>query len=214
MNIRIALYFLLLFSLTTFGQEKFSYGVQTGLNYSSLRFSNENISEHNSEFGYTLGISTHYKIKNNLFFDAELNYDRKIVSVDVPRTVINNMVIVANDFTNYDTYEFISIPLSVRYNFSKNSKYYLRGGIFLNYFFRARERINQDKPSDDLSRYFENFDFGLILGLGRIFKLDSNNEIFIELRNSLGLIDIDKLSDPETTKTNSLNLFIGYRFKL
>lgn len=213
MKLRLIIYFLLFFSLGSFTQVRFSLGTQSGVNYSSLRFSNEDISEHNSEFGYTLGISGSYKIKNNLFFDAELNYDRKIVSVDVPRTIINNIVVVANDFILYDVYEYISLPLSIRYNVTENSKYYIRGGLFFNYFFRARERKNQGSLSQDLSKYFEDFDFGLILGLGRNFKLNNKSEIFIELRNSLGLINIDGFSvSTGTTKTNSLNSFIGYRF--
>jgi len=213
MKLRLIIYFILFFSLDSFTQERFSFGIQSGVNYSSLRFSREETSEHNSEFGYTLGISGSYKIKNNLFFDAELNYDRKIVSVDVPRTIVNNIVVVANDFIIYDVYEYISLPLSVRYNITENSNYYIRGGLFFNYFFRARERINQGSLSQDLSKYFGNFDFGLILGLGRNFKLNNKSDIFLELRNSLGLINIDGDSvSEETTKTNSLNFFIGYRF--
>ncbi len=55
-------------------------------------------------------------------------------------------------------------------------------------------------------------DLGLSFGLGKTIKFNEKNEIFIEIRENLGLINTNKYGvwGDGNVKTNSLNLIIGY----
>ncbi|MDP5107160.1 MAG: PorT family protein, partial [Polaribacter sp.] len=114
------------------GQEKLTFGFQGGVNYSSLRFEDDRIFDHDSEIGYLFGISTNLYLGKKISLDVELNYERKKVSVYVPELFINS-VSFGGDFRNFDIYEFITLPIMVRYQIGNENSFYVKGGPFLGY---------------------------------------------------------------------------------
>ncbi|PQB03254.1 hypothetical protein BST83_18265 [Polaribacter filamentus] len=57
-------------------------------------------------------------------------------------------------------YEFITLPVMLRYEIGKINFFYVKGGPFLGCFLTAKEKINDGDLSQDLSEYFTDFDFG------------------------------------------------------
>lgn len=196
-----------------YGQEKFTFGIQGGVNYSSLRFEDDRIFDHDSEIGYLFGISTNLYIKKKLSLDVELNYERKKVSVYVPELFINS-VSFGGDFRNFDIYEYITLPVMLRYEIGNVNSFYIKGGPFLGCLLTAKEKINDGDLSQDLSKYFTDFDFGLSVGIGKIVTLNSTNTLVLEVRNNIGLTSIDSDPRSQSTKTNSLNFIVGWNFVL
>ncbi|WP_299622769.1 porin family protein [uncultured Tenacibaculum sp.] len=202
---------LLCFSiLSVFSQKRFSLGIQAGPNYSNLRFENESVIEHDYEFGYFLGLSANYRLKKRLSIRTELNYDRKVASVSFPGVVIGNDVFPAGKIE--DVYEFITLPVLLKYEFSDKNPFFINGGVFLGYFLRARESTNGRELSEDLSYFFANYDFGFSIGVGKTFSINDSNNLTVELRNHLGVVNIE--ADSEYTKTNSFSLILGWNFTL
>ncbi len=201
------------FSFFINAQDKLTFNIHGGVNYSSLRFEDNRISKHDSEVSYLFGLTSNFYLRKNIYLDIELNYDRKMVSVYVPEIIINS-VSYGGDFRNYDIYEFLTLPIMLRYEIGNTNSFFIKGGVFLGYFLTAKERINKGKLSQDLSEYFTSYDFGLSIGVGKSFSLGNSNKLILELRNNLGLTNID--SDPKSkyTKTNSLNFILGWRFAL
>lgn len=198
-------------SLSIFSQQnKIKLSVNAGVNYSSLRFEDTRVHEHDSEIGYLMGIGGQFYFNEKLSIKTELNYEREIVSVFSPETVING--VKYGNYRIYDVYEFLNLPVLLQYEFGNKNPFYINGGAFLGYFLRARERINKRELSDDLSKYFGNFDFGIVVSVGKEFLLSNSNKLILELRNNLGLINID--GDHTYTKTNSFNFIVGWVFVL
>jgi hypothetical protein len=111
-------------------------------------------------------------------------------------------------------YEFITLPVMLRYEIGKINFFYVKGGPFLGCFLTAKEKINDGDLSQDLSEYFTDFDFGFSVGIGKIVSLNGSNKLMLELRNNIGLTNVD--SDPKSqyTKSNSLNFILGWNFVL
>ena len=59
-------------------------------------------------------------------------------------------------------------------------------------------------------------DGGLVLGFGKVFKLNEKNDLKLELRENFGLVntsDVEVYNDG-TIKTNSINLILNWSFNL
>ncbi|CAL2085562.1 porin family protein [Tenacibaculum sp. 190524A05c] len=195
-----------------YGQNKVKLGLHAGVTYSSLRFEDDIVSEHDSEIDYLFGVNANIYLSKRWSFQTEINYERKLVSVFSPEFVLNGQVI--NSFRIYDLYEFVTIPLTIQYDFSDKSPFYVKGGFFASYFLKARERINEREWSDDLSQYFSEFDSGISLGIGKIFDISERFSCFMELRNHLGTVSIESEPHFEYTKTNSLSFIFGWQIKI
>ncbi|AUC13766.1 hypothetical protein BTO06_00765 [Tenacibaculum sp. SZ-18] len=194
-----------------YGQNKVKLGLHAGATYSSLRFEAD-VLEHDSEIDYLFGINANIYLSKRWSFQTEINYERKLASVFSPEFVLNGQVI--NSFRIYDLYEFVTVPLTVQYNFSDKSPLYVKGGFFTSYFLKARERINEREWSDDLSQYFSEFDSGISLGIGKIFDISQMFSCFMELRNHLGTVSIESEPHFEYTKTNSLSFIFCWQIKI
>lgn len=196
-----------------YAQKRVTFGIQGGVNYSSLRFQNEKISEHDSEISYLLGVSTNFYLNDKLSLDLELNYDRKVVSVFVDELIINSISYGGN-YRVFDMYEFLTLPIMLKYKLGDYNPYYLKGGAFIGCFLTAKERINKGELSNDLSKFFTDFDFGFSLAIGKQFSINKSNKLFIELRNNLGITNIDNDPKSQYTKTNSMNFIVGWNLVL
>jgi len=200
-------------SVFIYAQEKLTFSIQGGVNYSSLRFEDDRITDHDSEVGYLFGMSSNFYLGKKLYLDIEVNYERKKVSVYVSKIFINS-VSFGGDFRNFDIYEFITLPVMLRYEIGEINSFYVKGGPFLGHLLTAKEKINYGDLSQNLSEYFTDFDFGFSIGIGKIFSLNSSNKLMLELRNNIGLTNINNDPRSQYTKTNSLNFIVAWNFVL
>jgi len=222
-KITFLLFTIFLITFKTAAQDsKFKFGVQGGLNYSSFR-GYENYADNNPGFAYLFGASFQYQIKENLSLKVDINFERKSQITKFTTELIYSSPISIpeiyhvriNSYRNY-----VVLPIMIKYNFTRNKNFYINGGPFLGYLIKAGLKtsginapgINTDDT--DNTKYYKSLDYGLSAGVGKEFKLNNNHQIYIELRENLGLANTSKNEGIYNAiiKTNSLNLIVGYTF--
>ena len=104
----------------------------------------------------------------------------------------------------------------MKYKFGTNNSFFINGGPFLSYLLKSELTNNYDDTSSDQTDNFKTLDYGLTFGFGKTFKLKNNNELSIEIRENLGLSEINDVTvvDNGFVKTNSINLICNYSFNL
>lgn len=215
----------LLISTLNYSQNsKLKFGIQAGLNYATFLGYEvpKEMSPFYSEspaFGFLGGIHLEYQIKEKLRLKVELNYERKGQKAD------NTIEITDTDgfttrynFTIKKNYDYLVLPIMVKYCFSNQNSFYLNGGPFIGYLLKSNltndlekiEGLNNDPI--ETTNLNHKTDFGLTVGLGKTFAINPKNSIFIEIRENLGLTNTSKSKvwGNGTAKTNSLNLILGY----
>ncbi len=208
---------------TTAQESKVKFGVQAGLTYSKFR-GYESFTGEKPGFSYLFGVSLQYKLDESLSLRADLSYDRK-TQVTKGSTIdwySDSPVISPDAIYNFKgtTYlNYITLPIMLKFNFTRNKSFYINGGPYLGYLLKSGMKYETSRPQDsdediEDTKYRKSIDFGISAGFGKEFKLNDNHSIYVELRENLGLTDIAKPAMPtdESMKTNSLNLITGFTF--
>lgn len=216
--------FLLVMNLNYSQNSKIKFGVQAGLNYSTLYGYNlppgiSSVFSEKPTFAYLGGLHLEYQLKEKLSLKLELNYERKgqkgVTYIELTDT--NGFGGEEYNFTVKKNYDYLILPLMVKYNFTNKNSFYFNGGPFIGYLLKSNltndlvdiEGLEND--SDTTTNLNKRTDFGLSVGFGKTFEFNKNS-IFIEIRENLGLTNTSKTKFWENgeAKTNSLNLIIGY----
>lgn len=216
---------IVLITLKTSAQDsKVKFGIQGGLNYSSLR-GYDGFVDDNPGFAYLFGFSFQHEIQENLSIKVDLNYERKAQISKSTINLIDNsesplpieQSIYKSKTTTYLNY--IVLPIMLKYNFSNDKSFYINGGPYLGYLLKSGIKSESNAPSiyngdveDTKNR--KSLDYGISAGIGKEFKFNENHNFYIELRENLGLANIAKgeIINGGTIKTNSLNLLAGFTF--
>jgi hypothetical protein len=218
-------YFLILVTLISFkmySQEaRIKYSIQGGLNSSSFR-GYDSFVETKPSFAYLFGASFEYKIKEKLSLKVDVNYERKIQKADnvieITGSYDPNLIISGvHDFESTTYYNYIVLPIFVKYNFSKDNSFYLNGGPFLGFLIKSGIKSDLvidgvDSGSVENTKSNKSLDFGVSMGIGKQFEINDENKIYLELRDNLGLTNISDVEvyNNGSIMTNSLNLIVGY----
>ncbi|MDY7396956.1 porin family protein [Aureibaculum sp. 2210JD6-5] len=203
----------LFINTTSFSQNEMRIGINAGANYSKFR-GNELIDETNADFGFLAGVSLEYFLSEKFSLKTNLNFERKSI-----KKTSNNIV----DFEGMPTgeieiktnYDYLVLPMLVKYKFNETSGFYVNGGPFLGYLLSNKSRA-EGYDEDDFTSLSKKIDVGVSIGLGAKFQLTGKNELGIELRNNLGLIntsDVEVYKDG-SIKSNSLNLLLTWDFEI
>ncbi|RTY94993.1 porin family protein [Flavobacterium sp. GT3R68] len=214
----------LLLSLLCYSQNpNIKFGVQAGLNYSNFRGYNIPASASYSEspaFAYLGGINLEYLIKQKWSLKAELNYERKTQKADNRIEITDNDgFTTVHEFTTKKKYDYLVVPIMLKYSFTEKNSYYLNGGPFIGYLIKSKitsEFNSTEFNTDDRDTTDNNkkMDFGVSVGLGKSFTLNQKSTFYIEIRENMGLSNTSKVDvwNGGSVKTNSLNLIAGYSF--
>ena len=199
------------------------FGIQAGLNYSTflgydVPAAFDPFYSEKPAFAFLGGINFECLIKEKWSLKVELNYERKSQKAD------NNMEFVDGDaygvyhFTSKKNYDYLVLPIMVKYCFSEENSFYVNGGPFIGYLLKSNvtndlediEGINNDPV--ETTNLNNKTDFGVSIGLGKIIEVNEKGSIFIEIRENLGLTNTSKKKvwGNGEAKSNSLNLIIGY----
>lgn len=220
----LSITFLLISMLNYSQNSNIKFGIQAGLNYSTFlgydvptAFSP--VYSESPAFAFLGGINFEYKIKEKLSLKLELNYERKSQKAD------NNIEITDTDgftksynFTSKKNYDYLVLPIMVKYSFSNKNSFYANGGSFIGYLLKSNITNDMEKIDGlnndpvETTNLNNKTDFGLSIGLGKTIEINEKNSIFIEIRENLGLTNTskNKVWGNGEAKTNSLNLIIGY----
>jgi hypothetical protein len=205
-----------LFALTSYGQNKVKFGVNSGLNYASLRGNaySENLA---ANFSYLGGLSFEYFLKDNLSIGANLNYENKTAKDNGYLYLMNQDGFgerVKSDAKI--NYSYLVLPVYVSYYFTPKKDFYVNGGLFVGYLLNSKFTSKRFNDTTDTTDKNKSTDGGLVLGFGKVFKLNEKNDLKLELRENFGLVntsDVEVYNDG-TIKTNSFNLILNWSFNL
>ncbi|TYP97939.1 outer membrane protein with beta-barrel domain [Tenacibaculum adriaticum] len=206
----------LIFSNFIIAQGKLKLGINAGVNYSSIRESDNIFGETDSDFAHLTGVKFEYILNENISIITDINYEVKKTSYDV--TIASSQDDLWFPYTNLKiktNQNYLTLPLMLKFKFGNSKSFFFNGGPFLSYLLSVKSYAKGSASVDETPK-FKKMDFGVSFGIGKIIALDEKNELIIELRDNFGLIDINSnlYNDFNKIKTNSLNLTVGWRFDL
>lgn len=167
-------------------------------------------------FAKTGGISLGYKLDNNLTIISGIAYQY----IEV-RDFINAIDSLGEQMFNLEIkhkYEFVTIPVMLRYSFGKNDKfkYFVNAGTY------AAFLLNQNLWSLDLENNsinqlsniesYRRMGAGIAFGGGLSFALSDGLNLDIEIANNLGITNLRKtLISKQKTKSSQLTIGLSYK---
>lgn len=230
---RFFLLFLILITNTIYSQEKIRFGINSGVNYYSLR-GTEILDNVDSNFGYAIGLNFEYKISEKLSLSTDLIFEKKRVnySYDFVYTPMSQDGIPGEDEkyngVTKNSFNFITLPITLKYKIGNKNPYFVKSGVYLAKMLSQKEKtevspswIYYGSPNDNfpMASRIDNQDYGLTFAIGKEFKIKDKNYFIVELRDNLGFhnsvsrIGADGYSNQEI-KTNTLALLIQWSFGL
>ena len=203
-----------LISKVGLSQNKFLLGVSSGVNYTTSYGSEYVNGFYDSGFSYQLGVTSEYRLNESLSLKAELSYDRQRIIVGENSMLFNPQGPVFTSLPQFEEiFHYLALPVLVKYKLQKENSFFINGGFSFGYLMNAvlRREVGSNVSYRDLTSSYDSFTFGAVLGVGKEIKLNAKHNLTLELRNSLGL---NKLSNFETLKLNSLSFILGWNFTL
>jgi hypothetical protein len=205
-KIRIVLFLLL--SYSGLAQSKLRLGFNLGVNYVDYRGTSI-LDNTKSVIGYNGGAIIEYKlnerfsIKSGLSFqNKELEYNQRYPNSGYYMDEYGQLVLFDNSFDikTINAYKFLSLPLLLNYNFTKNKSFFINSGFFITNLVgykaqtkRTDKSNNVTEINNDGSFYnflfadsFYGFDYGISFGIGKKINLKDKSQISIEFRDDFG----------------------------
>ncbi|MES2486593.1 MAG: porin family protein [Bacteroidota bacterium] len=191
-------------------------GFNVGATYAGIR-GNDQAKANNSTIDYLIGISLEAPLNDDFSLIGNVNYERLALTRTVPFASINDPfdpVVSENGYGTRLTLQHITVPINLKYYIGESKGYYVNGGVFVRYFLGQSVRINGEKVDGGSYGSFQDFTYGINLGLGMRFTIDEKSAINVELRDNLGLSNITRQPTVNggSVKTNSVNLIVNWQF--
>lgn len=209
-------------SLVAIGQaQKMKIGINAGATFSGFRGQEVPTLNYGPGFGYLGGLTFEYELSDRLSLRANPAYQRKSSKATSQYELRQNFddAPVLYDQTFTFNYDYLSLPVTAKYNVGEKRSFFLSGGIFAAYLLQSEARSKSDpSPPIDaaetpISTTSSNnkLDFGLSVGIGKSIAIGGSNTLTIELRDDLGLAKVGKFTN---SRSNALNLLVGWSFTL
>jgi hypothetical protein len=217
----ISILFISLFPLLAFCQQKPSstFGVSGGLGISFMR-TNLSVLSPEITLGFGGGFLVNRPINRLLSFQSELNYERKSDrSEEITITDAQATTVIGSARTYYH-FHYLTIPLLLQIKTGEKVKPFLNIGSYIGYL--LNESAVSSSPFTSMSTttntdYLKKLDAGLVTGVGIQLPCSRKVLISFEVRNNLGLYNINKTtlnSGSVAIRTNSTLLLLGMSFGL
>ncbi len=153
---------------------------------------------------------------------TNVNYENKNVSYEQPKQNIIIGCLIGTTCSQptdrvLTEFQYISLPLLLKYNFNESTTgFFINSGIFFSYLIDTTNYIEKNENDVDFNDLFMKLDAGFSIGFGYQLRISTKSSLTIELRNSLGLINISdvNISSFDSVKSNSINLIANYQFNL
>ena len=213
---------LLLFNFTTIlAQTAAKFGVNAGVTYFGIR-GNEVAIENKYDFNYLVGTSLEFVYTPKVSLLVNLNYERKSFKNDIKEQIMpfNTFDPAINSQTDeiflQVTQHYLTLPISCKAYIGKNNGFFVNGGLYAGYLLVSSETIKGSGANYKVSGLFNDLDFGLNFGVGKRIAINSKNNLNIEIRNNLGLVNTSKVPiiNGGSVKNNSFNLILNWDFDI
>lgn len=221
-----------LFSLLTLlvlcsamAQHRQKFGITAGMNYSKFRGMDLPQTDYSYAPGLAIGFAYEYYLNEQLSIKANLFYENKKSKAEADFQLRQEIDEPIQSFTETVTYSYnyITLPVMVKYDFKGGKGFFINGGFFTGYLLDSElkgEGNTSAIPGLDFTQstteYNNKFDCGFVLGVGKAFRLNEKNSLVLELRNSHGLFQTNKNNtfDGNTVRSNSYALLLGWSCNL
>jgi len=200
-------------------QNKFYIGIEGGPGLSHLRYIDP-VEKNAMTFGFSGGLFFQYNFPKIFSIRTNIAFERK--------SSRDQLTITSSGYDQYSivkttanlNYDYLVMPVLFKATFGKKINYFINAGPYFGYLLSQEFKYvyydlhnNFNQTASD-----KRYDIGLTAGLGISIPIKDRYLISCEIRNNLGLIDINNTSYPyyplSKTKTNSTNLQFGVAYKL
>ncbi|BBE20684.1 hypothetical protein AQPE_4878 [Aquipluma nitroreducens] len=216
-NRAIILILLLLTFCTTYGQtNKFEFGIEGGPSLISLR-GNDIIDQYqNPTIGFSGGPFFQYNFKKIISLRTNLAFERK-GSTAKTQAFDEYGNSLGNVRTN-SNFDYLTLPILVRATFGKRILFFVNTGPYIGFLLKETSVSKGDKVPKkvmDFTSLQKRNDFGVSAGLGLLVPFKQNIAFSFELRNNLGVYNVDAghVINGGQIKTNSTNFLFGFVYK-
>jgi len=208
----------ILFFLTTtvysWGQSnKLNMGIEGGPSSIFLIENNSNstpLKTKPNNIGYSGGLFLQYKVNNLLTIRTSISYERKGNKETFDSLSYTGSTIISTIQKNTNL-DYLIMPILVRANFGRQIQFFINGGPYLAYLIKQATVIKLNNvPKQEFNlQYGFKFDYGISTGMGLSFPINEQFSASLEVRNNLGLRNLDNY---ERSKTNSTNILLGLNY--
>jgi hypothetical protein len=159
-----------------------------------------------------------YQIRSRLSSEIGVGYTQRGIDLEFKQFTSstnsdNNTVNLSYSFKRNLRLDYISIPITLRYELDKKNRFYVIAGIYNS--FAVNFSINESLSTT--AAYASFFDSGLIAGIGFNFPLTKKMTIGLDMRSAVGMISIPKKYDEygfQSFSSTSKNLSFETGLKL
>lgn len=196
---------------------KIDIGIEAGPSLKSLRGS-DFLESSGSSVGFSGGLTFQYNFTKLFSLRTNISYERKGSEMDFLFTdEFGNQF---DEITLRSNFDYLTIPLLARFTFGEKLRFHVNAGPNVGYLVKQADILDAYAtiPESETNNIdvFERLDFGLTTGLGVSYPILNNLLLSMEVRNNLGLININSLANDNggNTKTVSTNLLVGIAYQL
>lgn len=216
----IALLITALTSLTLAAQDApLKFGVNAGATYAGV-YGNRIAEQNDYAVDFLVGVSLEVPLSEKFSLSANINYERISFERYRPFDEIffgqDDPAFMEGGFDVRLTIHYITIPVNLKYYIGASKRFYINGGPFAGIYVGESGKVDGNKVKTEGGDLYKSINAGINLGFGTSIPLNAKNNLNIELRDNLGLINISDVPvvDNGTLKTNSVNLIVGWQFSL
>lgn len=195
-----------LFSISSMlGQKELTFSAHAGTNYSNFVASDFFGFDYKYGVSFTVGAGLEIGLHEQWSLITGLLYDRKVINLEYTIFIQSEMGNEVVDISDTFTFNYLIVPAMGRYTFAnEKTPLFINAGLYTGYL--AETTLSFDGTTSG----YNSIDAGIALGAGMHIPLSEENNLIIEIRDYLGLTDIN--SGPNTDNLNSVQLLLGVSF--
>ncbi|MEZ4810727.1 MAG: outer membrane beta-barrel protein [Allomuricauda sp.] len=189
----------------SYSQDKMGWGFNIGAAYDSFR-GNDYSDLLEFKIGYLAGIGNRMNIAPSLNLNIDLNYELKAYKLETSLQLGSQEII--SEYLN--KYHFINLPVVFDVPFDGEKLWFFELGGYVNFLLGESLEIETVIPR------FKKLDYGMLLGIGKVFEFNNNMDLIVGLRYELGLVNtaMNEGSAPAgiDVRTSSIKLMFTWVF--
>lgn len=211
-NFKLAVVIIVSISLPriTFGQDNSIFGASLGLGLTNMTGSASETTNLSSDIGYTLGINFEQEFSERTSLNLNLLYSRKNVRRGY-NTLPNYPINQEKDYLKM-SFDYIELPITIRYEIVSQSEFFINGGVFIGYLLNTKLSEENIPPNLLATPWSEKVDYGFSFGIAKKISINQNNKIVLELRDNLGMKNLVDSDSQYKLKSNTLYLLVTWEF--
>jgi len=196
--------------------KSFEIGFEFGPSHTSLKGNDIVDNNPNKKSTIAGGISFQYNFPKIFSIKTSISYDRKGLKGETITftDILGNVIGVYEQTQDFD---YLTIPILARFSYGKRIKFFFNTGPYFSYLMKSSligQRAGDGMWVDnyDNIKDFKKFDMGLILGSGCVFLINDKLLMTFEVRDNIGLYNIDNTKLPLYNNAKLMNQSVNFLF--